>query len=55
VGNLHEQLMKKLDDSKDEIIQIREYLHAHPEVSFKEKNTSSYIKKIYQNIDCKIR
>ncbi|WP_125761660.1 amidohydrolase [Companilactobacillus hulinensis] len=47
--------MEKLDDSRDEIIQIREYLHAHPEVSFKEKNTSAYIKKFYQNLDCTVR
>ncbi|APX73311.1 amidohydrolase [Companilactobacillus allii] len=47
--------MKKLDDSKDEIIQIREYLHAHPEVSFEEKNTAAYIKKFYKNLDCSVR
>ncbi len=55
MGNLCEQLMKKLDDSKDEIIQIREYLHAHPEVSFEEKNTAAYIKKFYKNLDCSVR
>lgn len=54
MGKLQEQLMKKLDDSKDEIIQIREYLHQHPEVSFKEKNTSAYIKNFYKNLDCSV-
>ena len=34
------KLMTLLDDHQSEIIELRRYLHEHPEVSFHEKNTA---------------
>jgi amidohydrolase len=42
--------MTRLDAAKDDIIAIRRHLHAHPEVSFAEKNTSAYIKAFYADL-----
>ena len=42
------ELMKLLDEHKDEIIQIRRYLHQHPELSFHGKHTSEFIKNYFK-------
>lgn len=47
---LETELMTRLDAAKDDIIAIRRHLHAHPEVSFAEKNTSAYIKAFYADL-----
>nr|WP_270334934.1 amidohydrolase [Ligilactobacillus acidipiscis] len=52
--NLHDKLMEKLRDAQPEMVKIRRHLHAHPEVSFHEKETAKYIKDFYQDLDCKI-
>ncbi len=44
--SLQSELMQELDDDKQAILAIRRHLHAHPEVSFQEKQTAAYIKKI---------
>lgn len=49
------ELMKLLDEHKDEIIQIRRYLHQHPELSFHGKHTSEFIKNYYKGLDCQVR
>lgn len=51
---MKEQLMKMLEDRKDEIIQIRRYLHEHPELSFKEEKTAQYIIDFYKGKDVEI-
>lgn len=51
---MKQQLMKMLEDRKDEIIEIRRYLHEHPELSFKEDNTSKYIEEFYKGKDVKV-
>jgi amidohydrolase len=38
-----EQISKRAEESYNEIIDIRRYLHAHPELSFNEVNTSRFI------------
>ena len=48
-------LLKRLDEKKDRMIEIRRYLHAHPELSFKEDKTAKYIQDFYQGKDCDIR
>ncbi|WP_419958726.1 amidohydrolase [Psychrobacillus psychrotolerans] len=45
---MREKLMEMLDARKDEMIQIRRYLHEHPELSFKEEKTSRYIAEFYK-------
>ena len=49
------KLMHLLDEHQEEIIQIRRYLHEHPEVSFHEKNTALFIKNFYHDLDCQVR
>ncbi|KRL68545.1 amidohydrolase [Companilactobacillus versmoldensis] len=44
------ELMTKLEDSTEEIINLRRYFHQHPEVSFKEENTAKYIKSYYHDL-----
>lgn len=53
--NFESKLMTLLDDHQSEIIEIRRYLHEHPEVSFHEKHTAAFIKDYYGNLDCKVR
>ncbi|KMO63309.1 amidohydrolase, partial [Lacticaseibacillus rhamnosus] len=44
-------LLQALDDDEQEMIAIRRQLHAHPEVSFHEKQTAAYIKAYYAALD----
>ncbi|MBC1506698.1 amidohydrolase [Listeria sp. FSL L7-1509] len=48
------QLMKMLDERKDEIIQIRRHLHENPELSFHEAETAKYIQDFYKGKDVEI-
>ena len=48
------KLMQMLEDSKDEIIQIRRHLHENPELSFKEEKTSKYIEDYYKGKDVQV-
>ncbi|MBC1934306.1 amidohydrolase [Listeria seeligeri] len=48
------QLMKMLDERKDEIIQIRRHLHENPELSFHEAETAKYIQSFYKGKDVEI-
>ena len=41
-----EQIKEMTTSAFDEIVEIRRYLHQHPELSFKEYKTSAYIKSI---------
>ncbi|MGF3066225.1 M20 family metallopeptidase [Facklamia sp. P12945] len=48
---LLEQLISKIENKEERIIEIRRYLHQHPELSFQEKETSKYIKNFYKDLD----
>ncbi|WP_099159608.1 M20 family metallopeptidase [Virgibacillus ndiopensis] len=50
-----EQLYSNLDDVYDEIVEIRRYLHQHPELSFEEENTAAYIADYHTNLGHKVR
>ena len=39
-------ILQHADELQEEIRDIRRYLHAHPELSYKEKETSAYIRKL---------
>jgi amidohydrolase len=52
---MKEQLMKMLEDRKEEMIQIRRYLHENPELSFQEVNTSKYIEAFYKGKDVEVQ
>src|SRR6185437_12379079 len=53
-NNMREQLMSMLENRKEEMIQIRRYLHEHPELSFKEEKTAQYIIDFYKGKDVEI-
>jgi len=40
----------KIDDLFDETVEIRRYLHMHPELSFKEYKTAAYIANYYEEL-----
>ncbi|EUJ33089.1 M20 family metallopeptidase [Listeria cornellensis] len=52
---MKQQLLEKLTEKQDRIIEIRRYLHAHPELSFQEENTAAYIANFYKGKDCDVR
>ena len=52
---MKDKLMKMLDDRKEEIIQIRRYLHEHPELSFEEEKTAQYIAEFYKGKDVEVQ
>ncbi|MBL3644459.1 amidohydrolase [Bacillus sp. RHFB] len=50
-----DQLLQKLEEKKERMIEIRRYLHQHPELSFKEEKTSQYIADFYKDKSVMIR
>lgn len=52
---MREELMRMLESRKDEIIDIRRYLHEHPELSFKEEKTAQFIIDFYKGKDVEIQ
>src|SRR5690606_12955346 len=51
---MREELMRMLEEREDEMIEIRRYLHMHPEVSFKEEKTAQYIADFYKGKDVEV-
>jgi len=51
---MKEQLMSMLKDRKDEMVEIRRYLHENPELSFEEENTAKHIADFYVGKDVEI-
>ena len=51
---MRQELMKMLEQRKDEMIEIRRHLHENPELSFKEEKTANYIADFYQGKDVEI-
>ncbi|CAM3994281.1 M20 family metallopeptidase [Lederbergia lenta] len=49
------ELMRMLQDRKDEMIEIRRYLHEHPELSFQEEKTAQYIEDFYKGKDVEVQ
>ncbi|MBG9980313.1 amidohydrolase [Facklamia lactis] len=49
------EILKRLKDKEEQIIEIRRYLHEHPELSFQEKNTAKYIADFYQDKEADVR
>lgn len=46
-----ETLFEKLENGWEEMVEIRRYLHQHPEVSFKEVKTAQYIVDFYRKLE----
>ncbi|MBR3118953.1 amidohydrolase [Oceanobacillus profundus] len=51
---MRSKLMEMLEARKDEMIEIRRYLHENPELSFKEEKTAQYIADFYNGKDVKV-
>lgn len=51
---MRSQLLEMLESRKEEIIEIRRYLHENPELSFKEEKTAQYIADFYKGKDVEI-
>lgn len=49
-----EHLFSKLESYYEEMVEIRRYLHQHPEISFKEVNTANYIKAYYEKLGIEV-
>ncbi|PLS17508.1 amidohydrolase [Bacillus sp. M6-12] len=47
---MNSKLESLLENSLEEMISIRRYLHKHPELSFQETQTAAYISDYYQNL-----
>ncbi|WP_096188228.1 amidohydrolase [Evansella halocellulosilytica] len=50
-----EQIEEKLSQSYEEMVQIRRYLHQHPELSFKEVKTPKYIGEYHKKLGLDVR
>lgn len=48
------KLFAKLEDSYDEMVSIRRYMHQHPELSFQEYETAKYIKAFYEKLKIEV-
>ena len=48
------KVYQEIDRRYDEIVQIRRYLHMHPELSFHETGTAAYIADFYKGKDVEI-
>ncbi len=55
MSDVTQKLMQMLSEKEDRIIEIRRYLHQHPEVSFEETETAKYISEFYEDKDCDVR
>lgn len=52
---MNEKLYALLDNSFDDMVSVRRYLHQHPEVSFHETNTAQYIQDFYTKLGVELR
>ncbi|MFJ7308898.1 M20 metallopeptidase family protein [Peribacillus frigoritolerans] len=50
-----EKLFNLLDECYQEIVEIRRYLHQHPEISFEEVHTPEYIAAYHENLGHEVR
>ncbi|GGJ80625.1 amidohydrolase [Anoxybacillus voinovskiensis] len=50
-----EKLYERLEAHYDEMVAIRRYLHQHPELSFQEYNTATYIANYYKALGIPVR
>ncbi|WP_275421155.1 M20 family metallopeptidase [Fervidibacillus halotolerans] len=50
-----DKFYRALDNYFNDMVQMRRYLHMHPELSFQEYNTAKYIANFYKNIGIDVR
>lgn len=47
---MNKQLFNALENSYEEMVEIRRYLHQYPELSFEEEQTANYIQSYYDQL-----
>jgi amidohydrolase len=52
---MYNKILESLENHYEEMVEIRRYLHQHPELSFKEVQTSNYIKTFYEKLGVEVR
>ncbi|WP_018924198.1 M20 family metallopeptidase [Salsuginibacillus kocurii] len=52
---MEDRLYQLLDDSYEEMVEIRRYLHQHPELSFEEVETPKYIASFHRELGHEVR
>lgn len=52
--DMNQQLIEALKSKEDKMIEIRRYLHQHPELSFHEDETAKYIAEFYKGKDVEV-
>ncbi len=52
---MQDQLFKKIENLFPEMVEIRRYMHQHPELSFQEVNTAKYIQSYYEKLGVEVR
>lgn len=50
-----QKLSQKLDQAYNEMVEIRRYLHQHPELSFQEVQTAKYIADFYKKLGVEVK
>lgn len=53
--NFNSKLLALLEQKNEKMIEIRRYLHQHPELSFHETETAKYIADFYKDKDCVVK
>lgn len=51
---MQDQLFRKIDNLFPEMVEIRRYMHQHPELSFQEVNTAQYIQSFYEKLGAEV-
>jgi amidohydrolase len=54
VKEMLEEIWEQLENYYDEMVEIRRYLHQHPELSFKEYKTAQYIISFYEKLGIQV-
>ena len=52
---LQDQLFNKIENLYPEMVEIRRYMHQHPELSFQEVNTAKFIQSYYEKLGIEVR
>lgn len=54
MADLKSELLRRLDEKSERMLEIRHYLHENPEISWQEEKTADYIAEFYQDLDCEV-
>jgi amidohydrolase len=55
MDQVQEQLFSKIENLYSEMVEIRRFMHQHPELSFQEVKTANYIQSYYEKLGVEVR